>query len=58
MLSHGIAIRRAFRLFSTSKSCYRYRATFSEENALIAYRLLIFTNVNRRGGFGLCFLYL
>ena len=56
--TQGISIRRACRLFSISETCYRYRAKFSEENALIADWLLRLTYANRRWGFGLCFLYL
>lgn len=56
--TQGISIRRACGLFSISETCYRYRAKFSEENALIADWLLRLTYANRRWGFGLCFLYL
>jgi putative transposase len=54
----GLSIRRACRFFHVSETCYRYTATLSYDNALIADWLLRLTTTNRRWGFGLCFLYL
>lgn len=53
-----ISIRRACRLFAVSETCYRYQATLSNENAIVADWLLRLTYTNRRWGFGLCFLYI
>ncbi len=53
-----VSIRRACRLFSVSETCYRYQAALSDDNAIVADWLLRLTYVNRRWGFGLCFLYI
>lgn len=55
---HGISIRQACVCLGVSESCYRYQATLSRENAVIADWLLRLTTTHRRWGFGLCFLYL
>lgn len=55
---YGIAIKRACGLFPVSKTCYRYRAKLSDDNARISDWLLRLTYVNRTWGFGLCFLWL
>ena len=54
----GVSVRLACRTFGISETCYRYQATLSDHNALIADWLLRLTTANRRWGFGLCFLYL
>ncbi len=54
----GLSMRRVCRLFSLSETCYRYRRTLSDDNALITDWLLRLAHTHRRWGFGLCFLYL
>lgn len=54
----GLSIHQACRLFSLSETCYRYRPTLSDDNAVITDWLLRLAYTHRRWGFGLCFLYL
>lgn len=54
----AISIRLACEAYGISESCYRYQATLSDENALIAGWLLRLTDNQRNWGFGLCFMYL
>ena len=54
----SITIRMACWLFSISETCYRYQATLSDENTLIADWLIRLTHNQRNWGFGLCYLYL
>ncbi|MEH6549046.1 MAG: IS3 family transposase [Pseudomonadales bacterium] len=54
----GVSIRIACAVFSISESTYYYRPVLSGENAEIADWLLRLTMVNKRWGFGLCYLYL
>ena len=53
-----MCIRLACEAFGISKTCYRYHAKLSGENALIADWLLRLTKTQRRWGFGLSYLYL
>ena len=53
-----ISIRLACETFSVSQTCYRYQPRMSDENAEIADWLLRLTDMHKRWGFGLCFLYL
>ncbi len=53
-----VSIRLACEVFSISPSTYHYKAVLSGENAAIADWLLRLTTVNKRWGFGLCFMYL
>jgi putative transposase len=55
---YGISIRMSCKAFGISETCYRYQAKLSDDNALIADWLLRLTHINRRWGFGLCYLYL
>ena len=52
------SIRLLCAVFSISETCYRYDATLSTENQLIAGWLIRLTQTHKRWGFGLCFLYL
>ena len=54
----GVSIRVACEVFSISQSTYHYKAVLSGENAEIADWLLRLPMVNKRWGFGLCFMYL
>jgi putative transposase len=54
----GVSIRLACQAFGISKTCYRYQAKLSSENAEISDWLIRLTNSQRNWGFGLCFLYL
>lgn len=53
-----VSIRLVCEVFSISPSTYHYQAVLSGENAEIADWLLRLTMVNKRWGFGLCFMYL
>ena len=53
----GISIALACRTFGISETCYRYDGKCSDENQLIADRLVALTQAHRTWGFGLCFLY-
>lgn len=55
---HGLSIRFASVCFGLSESGYRYRSKNNAENQIIADWLLRLTQVHKRWGFGLCFLYL
>ncbi|WP_411800699.1 hypothetical protein [Acinetobacter pollinis] len=55
---YAISIRLACSTFSISKTCYRYQAKLSNDNALIAEQLIELTEENTGWGFGLCFSYL
>lgn len=52
------SIRHACLTFDVSETCYRYRATRPDEDAVIADWLVRLTTAYRDWGFGLCFLYL
>jgi putative transposase len=52
------SVRHACQTFALSETCYRYQATLSDENAVIADWLVRLTTAYRNWGFGLCFLYL
>ncbi len=54
----GTSIRTACACAGISESCFRYAAKLSNENAVIADWLLRLSQVHKRWGFGLCFLYL
>ncbi len=54
----GLSIRFASACFGLSESGYRYRSKNNAENQIIADWLLRLTQVHKRWGFGLCFLYL
>ena len=56
--NHSISIRLACNAFSISQTCYRYQSKLSDENALVAERLLDLTEKDSDWGFGQCFLYL
>lgn len=56
--SYGFSIQRGCRLFSISKTTYRYKSKLSEDNERIAQLLLAITNEHRTWGFLLCYLYL
>lgn len=58
VLRQGISIRFACLCLGVSESCFYYQPKLSGENDLIADWLLRLTTVNKRWGFGLCFLYL
>jgi putative transposase len=51
-------IRLVCRAFAISETCYRYQATLSDENVIIADWLIRLTQTWRNWGFGLCYLYL
>lgn len=53
-----VGVRFACLCMGISETCYRYQAKQSGENQQIADWLLRLTTVNKRWGFGLCFLYL
>ena len=53
-----VSIRLVCQCFGISERCYRYQSKLSDENALIVDWLLKLTQIYRRWGFGLCFLYL
>ena len=55
---HGISIRLACFCMRVSESCYHYLPKLSSENEQIANGLLRLATVNKRWGFGLCYLYL
>ena len=56
MVAHkAISIRRACRLFSVSETCYRYQPKFSDDNALIADRLLRLTYTTVAGAWSMLF---
>jgi len=54
----GLSIRFACSCFGLSESGYRYKPKNNVENQRIADWLLRLTQVHKRWGFGLCFLYL
>ena len=61
MAKHVVAsgrssIRLACQAFGITESCYRYQAKLSDENKLIADKLLMLTKNHRNWGFGLCFM--
>lgn len=56
--NHSISIRLACNAFSISQTCYRYQSKLSDENALVAERLLDLTDKDSDWGFDQCFLYL
>ena len=53
-----ISVRMACLIFVVSETCYRYQPKLSDENELIADKLIDLTEDNGNWGFGLCFLYL
>lgn len=53
-----ISIRLACETYGISETCYRYQASLSADNRIIADLLLRLTHNQRNWGFGLCFLYL
>lgn len=55
---YDVSIRVVCAVFSISPSTYHYRPVLSSENDEIADWLLRLTMINKRWGFGLCFLYL
>ncbi len=58
MVDKAISIRLACETYGISETCYRYQAKLTDENAVIADRLLRLTHNQRNWGFGLCFFYL
>ena len=58
VMERGVSIRLACIVFGISETCYRYQATLSDENTLIADWLMRLTDNQKNWGFGLCFLYL
>ena len=58
VLIKQMSIRKACGLLNISEKCYRYQPILSDENAEIADWLLWLTQIHKRWGFGLCFLYL
>ncbi len=57
-VEYPISQRLACAVFTLSVSCFHYRPKFDAENTLIANYLLRLTEIHKRWGFGLCFLYL
>lgn len=55
---HDLTIRQACEALFISECSYRYTPKLSDENAVIADRLIRLTHNQRNWGFGLCFLYL
>ena len=53
-----VSIRLVCQCFGISERCYRYQPKLSDENTLIADWLMRLTQMYRRWGFSLCFLYL
>lgn len=53
-----VSQRLACAIFQISATCYRYEAKLSDENELIAQKLLELASREKRWGFRLCFLYL
>ena len=51
----NVSIRLVCQAFSMSESCYRYKALHSDENILIADRLIQLTHEQTDWGFGQCF---
>ena len=58
VLVKQMSIRKACGLLNISEKCYRYQPILSDENEEIADWLLRLTQIHKRWGFGLCFLYL
>ena len=54
----GVSVRMACEALGISESCYRYRSKLNPDNARIADWLLRLTTMNKRWGFGLCYLFL
>ena len=53
-----VSVSAACKIFSISKSCYKYESKLKHENILIADWLVRITHNQKNWGFGLCFLYL
>ena len=58
VVRHAVSIHLACTAFGISETCYRYQAKLSDDNVLIAERLIDLTAENSDWGFGLCFSYL
>lgn len=56
--SMGANMNMACKIFSISKTCFKYTPKLSSENKVIADWLLRITHNQKNWGFGLCFLYL